>query len=399
MGFPKSLRSIEIEQKCSFGFTDAFVEKLLSDKKDTIKRYAWIKHDKENDDHIHLMLWFHNPQPTDALLKWIDGVGTVSQLERIKKDESAIAYLTHANRPEKFQYGVSNVHSNIPVEELTAITENQKLLSNVKPIIDKIVHGELTERDIFSIKYADIYLKHKKTIDNAFDFYYESIRNDIRKGGKEMEVAFLVGKTGTGKTSYAKWFCEQNNLTYCVSSGSNDVLQDYKGEDVLILDDFRDSCFRLADVLKLLDNHTRTSVNSRYRNKMFAGDFIIITTSIPLDDWYSETKGDSREQFLRRIGTVLEFNDDTVVGKAHANTDTSEFVCVASFTNEWSAKFRKAEKEKAIPRMIKFAYGNKGFELCEDDGFVSVEEVSTEKQIDIEEWCNYENDRHNTKKD
>ena len=395
MGFPKSLRSIEIEQKCSFGFTDAFVEKLLSDKKDSIKRYAWIKHNKENDDHIHLMLWFYNPQQTDVLLKWIAGVGTISQLERIKKDESAIAYLTHANKPEKVQYDLSDVHSNIPPEELSTITEKQKLLSNVQPIVDRIVRGEMSEKEMFSVENADIYLKHKKTIDNAFDFRYECVRNEVRKGGKTMEVAFLVGKTGTGKTSYAKHVCEDNNYTYCVSSGSNDVLQDYKGEDVLILDDFRDSCFRLADVLKLLDNHTRSSVNSRYHNKVFAGDMIIITTSIPLDDWYSETKGDSREQFLRRIGAVLEFNDDIVISKVHTDSDTSDFVAIASFANEWSAKSRRAEKERRIPRMVKFAYGNKGFELFENDGFVSVSKVSDEKQIDIEEWVNYE---HKTKK-
>ena len=40
-------------------------------------------------------------------------------------------------------------------------------------------------------------------------------------------------------------------------------------EDVLILDDLRDSDFKFTDLLKILDNHTKSTVKSRYHNKAF----------------------------------------------------------------------------------------------------------------------------------
>lgn len=89
-------------------------------------------------------------------------------------------------------------------------------------------------------------------------------------------------------------------------------MQDYKGEDVLILDDIRDTTFKFHDLLKILDNHTNSTITSRYSNKAFIGDTIIITTSIPISEWYfNETKED-KEQLYRRIPTQMQFTKDVI---------------------------------------------------------------------------------------
>ena len=46
----------------------------------------------------------------------------------------------------------------------------------------------------------------------------------------------------------------------------------------LILDDLRPSCIGLSDLLKMLDNHTSSSVKSRYYNKVLECKLIIITS-------------------------------------------------------------------------------------------------------------------------
>ena len=56
------------------------------------------------------------------------------------------------------------------------------------------------------------------------------------------------GDAGTGKTTYAKDLAVKKGYSIFVSSGSNDVLDGYGGEDCIILDDLRPSCMGLSDL-------------------------------------------------------------------------------------------------------------------------------------------------------
>lgn len=113
----------------------------------------------------------------------------------------------------------------------------------------------------------------------------------------------IEGAEGSGKSTYAISLCVSNKKSYCVSSSSNDALQNYTCEDVLILDDLREDAFKFADLLKLLDNHIMSSVKSRYKNKYFLGDMIIITTKKPLRTWYKDIDDidETKNQLYRRI--------------------------------------------------------------------------------------------------
>ena len=105
---------------------------------------------------------------------------------------------------------------------------------------------------------------------------------------RNISVMFVTGKGGTGKTYYAKTIMQKRfGDDFCVSSASNDPWQDYLGQRGMILDDARDRNFdNFADFLKLIDNHTSSSVASRFANKVFNGELIIITSSVPLRYWY-----------------------------------------------------------------------------------------------------------------
>ena len=130
-----------------------------------------------------------------------------------------------------------------------------------------------------------------------------------------MEVMFICGKGGTGKTYYAKKLLTSMEKDFCVSSSSNDPFQDYLGQKGMILDDLRDKAFELDDLLKILDNNTVSSVKSRFANKVFNGDIIIITTSVPLRYWYPTYKDgryDTLEQLYRRISCYVEMTNDKI---------------------------------------------------------------------------------------
>ena len=111
---------------------------------------------------------------------------------------------------------------------------------------------------------------------------------------------FLSGDTGTGKTSFAKQYCQSLKRVIVFHLLVMMLCKIIK-EDVLILDDLRDSDFKFTDLLKILDNHTKSTVKSRYHNKAFIGDTIVITSYKPLQDWYFDVPSESKHQLYRRI--------------------------------------------------------------------------------------------------
>ena len=125
---------------------------------------------------------------------------------------------------------------------------------------------------------------------------------------RNVDVVFICGKAGTGKTYYAKKLLSSMDYDYCISSSSNDPFQDYLGQRAIILDDMRDTAFDLADLLKILDNNTSSSVRSRFANKVFNGKMIILTSSVPL---YNSV--DTLEQLYRRINIYVEVKEKEIL--------------------------------------------------------------------------------------
>ena len=144
-----------------------------------------------------------------------------------------------------------------------------------------------------------------------------------------MKCVYIQGDSGVGKTSYAKEFCDNKEFSYFVSSGSNDVLDGYAGQDAIILDDLRPSALKLADLLKMLDNNTASSVPSRYSNKVLECRLIIITTVLPIDEFFFNVFSEQPEtakQLRRRCETYVKMDMETLVfGVYNKSSDTYMF--------------------------------------------------------------------------
>ncbi|MFT2804469.1 tRNA methyl transferase PRC-barrel domain-containing protein, partial [Candidatus Phytoplasma asteris] len=80
--------------------------------------------------------------------------------------------------------------------------------------------------------------------------------NTLKGIERNMECVFITGMSGSGKTTLAKKIAKDKNYQTYISSGSNDVLDDYQGQECIILDDLRSNCLGLTDLLKMLDNNT-----------------------------------------------------------------------------------------------------------------------------------------------
>ena len=124
-----------------------------------------------------------------------------------------------------------------------------------------------------------------------------------------MECIFISGGTGTGKTTQAKMFANQKGYECYISSGGKNPLDNYKGEECIILDDLRDSTYKLSDFLKLTDNNTDSLVGCRFYNKSIAECRLLIVTSVKnIEDFYfnaTQEEKEPQQQLFRRFRTNI----------------------------------------------------------------------------------------------
>lgn len=210
----------------------------------TIKRYALICHDKDYNEkgilespHYHIYLDFGRATvPFDMVAKWF---GIEPQyVNKVKKTGSLLEYLTHANDSAQFkhQYSPKEVTANfdfVQEAEIEKTFGDFNKYSYARQI--KFVHDLPPEK---SLKYYNE-LKKRWELEQA----YRSLLPD-----RDIQVVFIYGKGGTGKTYHAKKMLDDMDYDYCISSSSNDLFQDYKGQWGIILDDIRDRSMSFEDI-------------------------------------------------------------------------------------------------------------------------------------------------------
>lgn len=273
-----------------------------------IKKYAYILHDKDRDTspHYHIYLNFGRTGiPLPDIAKWF-GLQE-SCVERIKGSSvDVLKYLVHGNDSQinKHQYDYSEVVANF---DFLAEIESDKVLGD----FEKYSYAQQLQY-VNNLPVSEKTLAFSK-LEKLWKIYCQCL---VLNNDRDIDVIFIDGKGGTGKTYYAKKLLTQMGYDYCVSSSSNDPFQDYLGQKAIILDDLRDTAFDFEDLLKMLDNNTASSVRSRFTNKVFNGKLIVITSTVPLSYWYrthqySDNKDDI-QQLYRRITSYVKVTHDLV---------------------------------------------------------------------------------------
>ena len=101
--------------------------------------------------------------------------------------------------------------------------------------------------------------------------------------------------------------------------------------------------------MKVIDNHTSSSVKARYGNKVFNGELIIITSSVPLWKWYRHlqyTGAESLKQLYRRITVYVEITKDDISVYNELDDKGRPKGFPAYFKNELSASAKPINKKK-----------------------------------------------------
>lgn len=314
-GEPSSWRTCEIVQQLEY-MSQEDVEAGLDHN--AVQDYAYILHDKNvHEDgtpvapHWHIMIRFKRPVQTESLCKWF-GIKSNMIGYILGTFGDAVAYLTHRNKPEKYQYLDEEIKSNYDFKvEVEKALSKKKASQRKEEIIELIRSGIVREYNYTEYITALEYDKFKRAIDNAFTYR----RDTLKSLDRHMNVIYIYGGSGTGKTTYAKQLAINKGLSCYISSGSNDPLDGYKGQDCLILDDIRPGDFLLSDFLKILDNNTQSTVKSRYKNKLLECQYLIVTTSFDIPVFFDlllDSEGESVKQMERRCTLKIQMNTSTM---------------------------------------------------------------------------------------
>lgn len=307
----------------------------------TIKQWAYILHNKDDTrPHYHIYLNFGTSScDTKMVAGWFGlAENFISKVKGRKTD--MLLYLTHGNNSQKnkYQYSPSEIVSNF---DFKTEIENEKIIGDFE------TYSYAQQLQYVASLPVDEKVKAFTKLKKLWELHCQSL---VLKTDRKLEVVFIVGRGGVGKTYYAKKMLTSMNLDFCVSSSSNDPFQDYLGQKAIILDDLRDKSFELEDLLKMLDNNTNSSVKSRFNNKVFNGEVVVITTPVPLSYWYSRLKSfdggfDSLEQLYRRITSYVEVTESEIKVFKSLDKNGKPVGFSRCFKNELIDK-KKEKKEK-----------------------------------------------------
>lgn len=320
--------------------TYAKMQTFLEDNMPRGTQWAFINHNKDyylpeheqadpqhkagtpRAEHIHISLYFPNAKSLQSVAKIMgDKENTITRFAGQNAKQNLFSYLVHKTEGSKMdgkhEYGYSEVVSNFDyksyVEGVKVAINSAKIDKDT--VMQQVLSGKLRMIDFMNDdNLMAFYLKNKSYVTNLIDAYYKRQMNRLKDKDDAVEVIYVQGLEGSGKSTWARKYATKKYRDYAVSSSHNDAVQDYLGQDVMIFDDARPGDFNASDWLKLLDPYNNNcSVCSRYYNKYLNVKCIIITTTTPFEEFFvyapkkeSVTLAEPVGQFMRRFDYVIK---------------------------------------------------------------------------------------------
>lgn len=313
----------------------------------------------------------------------------VQQIEKTKPGrygyDNSLAYLVHVKYADKHQYDPSAVYTAAgrPYTEIAqerweewlkgrASVTRQKALNGIDDLEQRILDGRISYEQVqMTDAYWDIYARNKRRCDDAFEVYANrkaaKMIQALNSGAFQLTVFFFTGSAGDGKTRLAKELTK-NLIAEAAKRGerwdvyataSSNPVDDYKGQEIVWMDDVRGSAMSAADWLKLLDPENVTPSSARYHNKQIACRCILITSTVDVMEffqfWRQSACGyghyEMMDQFVRRIQSRVQVIRSDTGTRVYRINDTAARSAVPSgyvdndLYNEQGARYCFATSE------------------------------------------------------
>jgi len=142
----------------------------------------------------------------------------------------------------------------------------------------------------------------------ANEYRQSHLENKYKRTFRQMKVYYIYGSAGCGKTSYVFNKHGYDNV-YRTTNYEFGWIDDYNGEPVLFLDEFRSS-FKISEILDYLDGQP-LRIRGRQYNRVACYDTVYIVSNLSLAEQYKniqEKEPKSWQAFCRRITAIYNFD-------------------------------------------------------------------------------------------
>lgn len=270
----------------------AFMNNWFDVNKDQFD-YLIIKLEKGGDGNVHIQGYSYRKSQT-RFETWKNLLPIGSHIESSRGTPAQnVDYISKVD-----ETAISDVleFGDVPVKE-RARTDLDDL---TQMVIDGATNAEIRN------EYPSQYLRFRQHINVLREeITYETFKRIQR----DIKVTYLYGRTGTGKTYMIYEMYDPDDI-YVVDNYGSGAFDNYRGEMVLVLDEFRGN-FQAGFMLKLLDKYP-LKLPARYNDKVACFTRVYIVSNIPLSDQYYNIQQHEIEiwwALKRRIHMDIALND------------------------------------------------------------------------------------------
>ena len=142
----------------------------------------------------------------------------------------------------------------------------------------------------------------------AKEYRQSHLENIYKRTFRKMKVYYIYGSAGCGKTSYVFQKHGYDDV-YRTTNYEFGWIDDYNGEKILFLDEFRSS-FKISEILDYLDGQP-IRIRGRHYNRVACYDTVYIVSNLSLKEQYTniqQTEPKTWAAFCRRITAVYNFD-------------------------------------------------------------------------------------------
>lgn len=224
---------------------------------------------------------------------------------------------THFNKPYHISKKIMALHIHIDICKGTP----QQNISYVKK------DGDIIEEYGTPPQQGGRTVKDLKELDNPDELpanYYNIWKNikteqandiDIEDLKKDVEVYYIDGPSGIGKTEKAKEIIRNNKEKYGTKINmvkyENNFWLGVGSAKIALYDDFRDSHLKASEFINFID-YNKHLLNIKGGCKMNEYNLIIITSVQELEYIYNNMAEEPKKQWMRRINHISLNNNDIV---------------------------------------------------------------------------------------